>query len=157
MTHEEETFIMLKPETVERGVVGTVLRRFERAGFRFTALDMRTPDRDLAAAHYGSDIADRHGKQVRERAIRHITNSIVVPAILAGPHAVRKVRSLVGESFDPAACSPGTIRGDLSADSAAQAEAADRSILNIVHAADSRAAARAETARWFPSRAPDGR
>jgi nucleoside-diphosphate kinase len=157
MTHEEETFIMLKPETVNRGIVGTVLGRFERTGFRFAALDMRTPDRDLAAAHYGPDLANRHGKRVRERAIKHIANSTVVPAILVGPDAVQKVRSLVGESFDPTVCSPGTIRGDLSVDSAAQAEAADRSILNIVHAADSPAAARAEIARWFPSRASDRR
>lgn len=156
VTRTEETFIMLKPETVKRGLVGTVFGRFERAGLRFVALDVRTPDRDLAANHYGPDLADRHGERIRERAIEHIVNSVVIPVILAGPRAVQTVRSLVGESFDPAACSPGTIRGDLSPDSAAQAEAEDRSILNIVHAADSPEAARAEAVRWFPSNVPDG-
>lgn len=151
MTHTDYTFIMLKPETVEQGLVGTVRGRFEQAGFRLAALDIRKPDRGLSEAHYGPEISDRHGDRIRYRAIEHIENSRVVPAILAGPQAVQRVRSLVGESFDPTACSPGTIRSDLSGDSPAQAEAADRSILNIVHAADSHAAAREEAALWFPS------
>jgi len=145
----EETFALLKPETVAEGLVGEIIRRFEGAGLRLQALRLLTVPRPLAEAHYGEEIAQKYGAQVREWLLSYITEGPVVAMVLAGPDAIATVRRLSGDKPCPTECAPGTIRGDLGRDSRAAATAEGRALRNLIHSSDSPEAARREVALWF--------
>jgi len=145
----EATFALLKPEAIPRGLVGEIVRRLEEAGPRLAALQMRAPSRELAARHYGPEIADRYGEDVRQWLLDYLVSGPVVALVLVGEDAVRVVRRASGEAADPPECAPGTIRYDLSDDTRAAAMAEGRVLRNLIHTADSPAAARCEIALWF--------
>lgn len=130
----EQTFIIVKPEGVERGLVGEVLRRFENKGLKIKRLAMGQISEDVARVHYGHH-AD---KPFFDELIEAITAGPVVFAVLEGPGAVAHVRNLIGAT-DPFKAAPGTIRGDF----------ALQNPFNIVHASDSVENAREEIARFF--------
>lgn len=147
----ERTFVMLKPDALHRGDVGTIISRIERTGLKIAGIDIRKADRDLAMKHYGPEIAERHGDTVRENLIDYITEFPVIPMVIEGRNAVEKVRNLLGESFDPSECSPGSIRGDLSSYSAETADEEDIPIPNLAHAAEDADDAEKEIDLWFNS------
>lgn len=130
----EQTFIIIKPEAVQRGLVGEILRRFEAKGLKIRRLEMRQISEEVAREHYGHH-AD---KPFFGELIEAITAGPVVFAVLEGPGAVAHVRNLIGAT-DPFKAAPGTIRGDF----------ALQNPFNIVHASDSVENARAEIARFF--------
>jgi len=132
----EQTFIIIKPEGVQRGLVGEILRRFERKGLKITALKMDRIRRDVAAEHY----AHHADKPFFPELLDAITGGPVVMAVLEGPDAVRHVRNLVGAT-NPREAAPGSIRGDFGLELP----------YNIVHAADSPETAREEIRRFFGS------
>ena len=146
MPQPERTLILLKPETLEGGLCGEILRRFEQAGLRI--LDARRVRFTLPRLR-------RHYAELRvqnprayERTVRSLTGRHGLALILSGANAIAKVRALVGPT-DPTAAPPGTIRGDLGSHSIALADAEDRGTRNLVHAADSRRSARDEARIWF--------
>ncbi len=148
----ESTFVMLKPDALHRGKAGAIINQLEQTGLQIAAIDIRSPSKELAQQHYGPEIAQRHGEAVRENLVEYISEFTVIPMVLQGHDAVEKVRTTMGESFDPMECSPGSIRGDLSSYSAETATDEAIAIPNLIHGAESTEAAAEEIDLWFPER-----
>ncbi len=104
----ERTLVILKPDAVQRGLVGEVIGRLERRGLKLIGLDMRTIASDVAARHY----AEHQGKPFYAGLIEYITSGPVVLMVLEGPQAVAVTRATMGKT-NPVDAPPGTIRGDL--------------------------------------------
>lgn len=103
----ERTLIILKPDAVQRGLIGAILSRLERRGLRFAALKMMQITPELAARHY----AIHQGKPFYDGLIRFITSGPVVVGVVEGKDAINIVRKTMGAT-DPARAEPGTIRAD---------------------------------------------
>ena len=131
----ERTLVLVKPDGVQRGLVGEVLARFERKGVKLVALKLVSVSRDLAEKHY----AVHKGKFFYEDLVKVISSSPVVAMVLEGPNAIAVVRAMVG-STRPHEAAPGTIRGDF----------ALVGLRNLVHASDAPETAKSEIALWFP-------
>jgi len=132
--HLERTLCLVKPDGVQRGLVGEVISRLEKKGLKIAGLKMLMIDHALAAVHYEAHV----GKHFYPALVEHITSAPVVALAVEGYRAVATVRSLIGNT-DPAIAATGTIRGDFGL-------AMSR---NIVHAADSVEAAARELALYF--------
>lgn len=131
----ERTLVLIKPDGVARGLVGEVLGRIERKGFRVVALQMRTLTAELAEAHYG----EHQGKPFFADLVAFITSAPLVAAVIEGPEAIASWRSMMGAT-NPANAAPGTIRGDL----------ATETQNNVTHGSDSAESAAREIALFFP-------
>lgn len=142
----EETLVLIKPDALERGQTGEILRRFETAGLRIRNARWVCPDLARVQKHY-ADLQARNARAY-DRNTRYLAGKNALALVLAGENAVAKVRALIGPT-EPAVAPPGTIRGDLSCDTINRADAEDRGLFNLVHAADSRDSARNEIALWF--------
>ncbi|MEN8152518.1 MAG: nucleoside-diphosphate kinase [Acidobacteriota bacterium] len=118
----EKTFVMVKPDGVQRGLVGEVISRFEKKGLRIAGIKMVNIHRELASKHYN----EHREKPFYEDLIRFITSGPVVAMVLDGPDAISIVRKLVGATA-PQNAEPGSIRGDYVV----------FTTFNIVHASDS--------------------
>ena len=118
----EQTLIVLKPDAVQRHLVGQVLTRFERKGLKISALKMLTVDDRRARRMY----AAHEGKEFHERLITFMTRSPVVATVLEGMGVIEVVRAMIGPTFGPDAPA-GTIRGDLGMSRR----------YNLIHASDS--------------------
>lgn len=130
----ECTLVIVKPDAVQRGLIGEVLRRLETRGLKMVGLKLMAVSQELARKHY----AVHTGKSFFEPLISYITSAPVVVAVFEGKDAVAAVRSTVGAT-NPVQAAPGTIRGDLGMEIGR----------NLVHASDSAEAARSEVALWF--------
>lgn len=130
----ERTLVIVKPDGVQRGLVGEITQRFERRGFRIVGLKMLQVDRELAEQHY----AVHKGKFFYEGLVNYISSSPVVAMVIEGHDAIKAVRAMVG-STRPSEAAPGTIRGDL----------ALMGLRNLIHASDSPETAADEIALWF--------
>ena len=131
----ERTLILLKPDAVQRGLMGEILGRLERRGLKVVGMKMLQAPRALAEEHY----AEHVGKPFYAGLIDYITSSPVVALVLEGKGAVAVSRSTIGAT-NPANAAPGTIRADLAVETGR----------NLIHgSADPEAAAR-EVALWFP-------
>ena len=130
----ERTLVIVKPDGVQRGLVGEILGRFERRGLRLVALKMMSIDQALAERHY----AVHKGKFFYDELVSYISSGPVVVAVVEGPDAIKMVRAMVGATR-PAEAAPGTIRGDL----------AVTGLRNLIHASDGPETARAEIALFF--------
>ena len=150
----QRTLVLLKPDAVERRLVGELLARLERTGLSLAALELRRTDRDFAGHHYGPEIARRHGEQVRNALLDFLCRGPVVAMVWEGNNAVETIRQVGGEHFEPGKCPPGSIRRDYCTDSADLANAEGRAIENLIHTSDSPETAAAEVALWFPDLAP---
>lgn len=104
----ERSLIIVKPDAVQRGLIGEVLRRVEQRGLRFVGLKLMQIDRKLAEQHY----AEHRGKPFFEELLEFITSGPVVVGVVEGPRAIEVTRKTMGAT-DPAKAEPGTIRGDL--------------------------------------------
>ncbi len=107
----ERTFVMVKPDGVQRGLVGEVISRLEERGLKLVAAKFMHIDRDLAEEHYG----EHEGKPFFEGLVSFITSGPVMAMVWEGGDAIRQVRRMMGAT-DPAEAAPGTIRGDLGLD-----------------------------------------
>ena len=134
---KNRTFVMCKPDAVERGLVGEVVSRIERKGLRLVAAELRRVDRELAERHY----AEHREKPFFGELVDFITRSPVFTMIVEGPdeNTWLLVRKLVGATKVTDA-EPGTIRGDF----------ATTTTENLGHASDGHEPAERETALWFP-------
>ena len=135
MTDTSRVLVLLKPDAVRRGLVGTILARYEAKGLSLVALEARRIDEATADRHYSDHVAQPWYPGLRD----YITSGPLVAAVLEGPRAVEVVRLLNGTT-DAAAAAPGTIRGDLALSNRE----------NLVHASDSEQSAARELALWFP-------
>lgn len=133
----ERTLVLVKPDGVERKLVGEVVARIERKGLDLVALDMRTVDRELAAQHY----AEHDGKPFFASLLEFITSGPVVAAVVEGPRAIAAFRQLAGGTDPVEKAAPGSIRGDFGLETQS----------NLVHGSDSPESAEREIKLWFPS------
>ncbi len=146
----EKTLIIFKPDTVQRGIVGEVLTRFERAGFKIVGAKMLQPDYQHYYDHYEGigTLKSRKGDDIFESQMASMQDGPVIAMVLEGVDAVETVRKMVGGT-EPKSALPGTIRGDYAHVSYGQAASIGKGVANIVHAsADANEAAK-EIAHWF--------
>jgi nucleoside-diphosphate kinase len=136
----ERTLILVKPDGVDRGVIGEVLRRVEAKGYRLVAVELRTATPDLLAEHY----AEHVGKAFYEPLVQFMLCGPVVAVVAEGERVIEGFRSLAGAT-DPTVAAPGTIRGDLGRDWGRNV------VQNLVHGSDSPQSAAREIALWFPA------
>ncbi|WP_198393049.1 nucleoside-diphosphate kinase [Brevibacterium yomogidense] len=136
----ERTLILVKPDGVERGLVGDVLARIERKGYRLDRLELVEATNDQLAAHY----AEHEGKPFYQPLVDFMSSGPLVAVIASGEGVIRGFRVLAGTT-DPTEAAPGTIRGDLARDWGANVQK------NIVHGSDSVESAEREIGIWFPA------
>lgn len=130
----ERTLIILKPDAIQRGLVGRILTRFEEKGLQVVGMKMVLIDEELAAKHY----APHKGKPFYEGLVRFMTSSPVVVLAIQGKGAIEVCRKMMGATFGFKA-EPGTIRGDYGVSSS----------FNLIHGSDSPESAKTELALWF--------
>ena len=130
----ERTLILVKPDAMQRGLAGEILRRFEQRGLRIVGLKLVQVSRELAGKHY----AEHEGKPFYPGLVDYITSSPVIAAVLERTGAIAMVRKMIGKT-DPAEAEPGTIRGDLGMEKGR----------NLVHASDGPESAAREISLWF--------
>jgi len=173
----EKTLVIIKPDGVKRGLIGEIILRLERVGLQMTDAKMVEASGDLAKAHYpitdewlegvgnkslgdyqkfgldpknyiGTDVAKEIGHMIHEFNIKYLMSGKVLAMVWEGLHAIEIVRKIVGNTL-PILAQAGTIRGDLSNDSAIVANLEKRSIQNLVHASGSKEEAEREIELWF--------
>lgn len=130
----ERTFIMIKPDGVQRGLVGEIIQRFEKKGFKLVALKFVWPSEELLQKHY----SDLSSKPFFPGLVKYMSSGPVVPMVWEGLNAVKTGRQMLGAT-NPADSLPGTIRGDLCIEVGR----------NITHGSDSVESAKKEIALWF--------
>ncbi|HEY5984978.1 MAG TPA: nucleoside-diphosphate kinase [Streptosporangiaceae bacterium] len=131
----ERTLVLVKPDGVQRGLIGEVLSRIERKGLRIVAMDLRTLDTETAQAHYAEHVA----KPFFSALVEFITSGPLVALVAEGPRAIEAFRGLAGAT-DPVRATTGTIRGDYALEVQN----------NIVHGSDSPDSAEREIKIFFP-------
>lgn len=174
---EEKTFVMIKPDGVKKGVIGEVIKRFERRDLKIVALELFQPTFEQVDKHYPKDEAwlrrlgentlatyikygydpvgdfgttdpQKIGPEVRKWLGNYLTMSPMVKMVVQGTHAIDMVRKICGSTM-PYQAEMGTIRGDFSNDSPAQANTEKRAVMNIVHASETPEEAANEIKHWF--------
>ena len=146
----ERTLVLLKPDAIQRGIVGEILQRFERVGAKMVGLKLLVSEKDTAMKHYSEDLAKRRGEKVRQLMIQMLTSGPIIAIVFEGIEIVEVVRKLVGET-EPRKAIPGTIRGDFSHVSYNYADARGIGIFNLIHASASPEEAETEISVWFKS------
>jgi nucleoside-diphosphate kinase len=133
----DRTFVICKPDAVERGLAGEIVARLERKGLRLLAVELRTIDEATARQHY----AEHDGKPFFADLVAFITRGPALLLVVEGPEDTYKVVRLLTGATNPREADPGTIRGDLGIDRTE----------NLIHASDSHESAARETALFFPA------
>jgi nucleoside-diphosphate kinase len=144
----EETLVLLKPDAIRRRLVGEIVARLERTGLDLVAARLVTPTRELAERHYGAEIAERYGEEVRNALLNYVCSGACLATVWRGPEAVARAREIVGLRPQPSDCEPGTVRGDLGCDTIAESRAEGRALENLVHTSDARSSAEYEIRLW---------
>jgi nucleoside-diphosphate kinase len=169
---KEKTLVLLKPDAVQRNLIGDIIGRFERVGLKIVALKFVIPTKEQAYTHYvkneaeitalgqrsidgkrkGGAVVDDDptelGTKIIDRLVRFLTSGPVVAMVLQGHQAIAITRKIVG-STEPLQSAMGTIRGDYTVDSYLIADTDDRAVRNLVHASSNAQEAEYETNVWF--------
>jgi nucleoside-diphosphate kinase len=172
LPHQERSLVLLKPDTVQRSLVGEVIKRFEQTGLKIGAMKMIVATEEQLLTHYnktdewyerkgkgiveelkaqGKEITKEpieYGKDIIRTIVTYMTAAPVVAMILEGNKAVSVVTKIVG-STEPSTSDVGTIRGDYTVDSYAHATFENRAVRNLVHQSESPEEAEREIAIWF--------
>jgi nucleoside-diphosphate kinase len=173
--HKEKTVVIIKPDGVQRSLVGEIIRRYERVGLKLVAIKMAVPSDDMAVKHYyevgGDEWIESVGKKARaayekkglqspyktneengwavlKANAKYLASGPVVAMVWEGNQAVSLVRKLTGGT-EPLSSDVGTIRGDFTLDSYALADIDQRSVRNLIHASGTVEEAEKEMAIWF--------
>ena len=168
----EQTLVIVKPDGVQRGLLGEILGRFEHVGLKVVGMKLTWPDAEHVGKHYSSDeryltevgekaLANAQargvtlletaldiGQRVREANMRYLSTGPVLVMVLEGNTAIQTVRSIIGGT-NPLTADIGTIRGDLTIDDFAQADKESRAVRNLMHASSDASEAQREIALWF--------
>lgn len=168
----EKTLVLLKPDSVQRGLIGEIISRFERKGLKLVAMKMVWPDKSLAQKHYDMPESDKIllgertlaayrekgvdlGKKpveiaenIQKRLVKYLTTGPVVAMVIEGAHAIASVRKIRGAT-NPLQADIGTITADYTIDSYFLSDPDERSIRNLVHASGSLDEAKREVSLWF--------
>ncbi|OGG59608.1 hypothetical protein A3C89_00100 [Candidatus Kaiserbacteria bacterium RIFCSPHIGHO2_02_FULL_50_50] len=170
--HQERTFVILKPDTVQRSLMGEVVARFERVGLKFVGMKMIVPREEQLLKHYNKDdawflkkgtriVADleaaglpvtkepiEYGRDIINTIVHYMTAAPVLALVIEGNQSVAVVTKLVGTT-EPATSDVGTIRGDFTLDSYGHSSYENRAVRNLVHCSESPEEAEREIAIWF--------
>jgi len=146
----ERTLIVLKPDTIQRGLAGEIISRFERAGLKIVAMKMVAPTKEHFHEHYEgiSSMISRWGEEIFNINLAMMMESPVIACVLEGVEAVSYVRKMVGTT-NPKESAPGTIRGDYTHVTQAYSNTTGSTLPNILHASGSVEEAEKEIALWF--------
>lgn len=168
----ERTLVIIKPDGVQRGLIGEILGRFERAGLKVVGMKMVWPDKELVGKHYTDDIeyyktvwekakagAEERGDEftespqelgdrIREANMRYLSTGPVLAFVLEANTAIQTVRNIIGGT-NPLSADIGTIRGDLTVDDFSVADKEGRAVRNLMHASSEPEEAEREIALWF--------
>lgn len=168
----EKSLVLLKPDCIQRGLIGEIITRFERKGLKILALKMVLPTEEMAAKHYFWSDEEKHktgmrtvsayaekgiklekdpikiAEDVQRRLINFLTAGPIVAMVIGGAHAIDGVRKLVGKG-NPLQADVGTIRADYTIESYLLADEVDRAARNLIHASDSTHEAQREVEVWF--------
>ena len=140
----ERSLVIIKPDGVERGIIGEIIKRFENAGLKLVGMKMAWIDRNFAEQHYKA----HKSKPFFKELVEFITEGPVVAFVAEGVHAVENVRKLVGPT-SPHEALPGTIRGDFAHISMAYASKKGSGGKNVIHSSGSKKEADEEIGLWF--------
>lgn len=170
--HQERTLVILKPDAVQRSLMGEIVKRIEQTGLKFTAMKMALPTRDQLEKHYNKDnewflakgnriVEDlkeqglpiekeplEYGKDIISMMVTYMTAAPVLALVVEGNQAIAVVTKLAG-STEPATSDVGTIRGDFTIDSYGHSSYENRGVRNLIHCSDSPEEAEREIALWF--------
>jgi len=170
--HQERTLVILKPDTVQRSLIGELIMRFEKTGLKITAMKMMVADEPTLMKHYNKDdewflkkgkriIEDltaqnmpiekeamEYGKDIIRTIMHYMTVAPSIALIIEGNQSVAVVTKLVGTT-EPSTSDVGTIRGDLTVDSYGHSSFENRAVRNLVHCSESSEEAEREIALWF--------
>ncbi|NTU69513.1 nucleoside-diphosphate kinase [bacterium] len=165
----ERTLVVIKPDGVQKNLIGTIVKYYEDGGLSVKSMEMTNLTKDFVAKHYpmtdeyclsignkakdaGNDVGDVHeyGRHIVKTLQDYLTEGPVVKMILEGESAIKEVRRITGFT-DPTQADKGTIRGDYGTDSIAKANTEGRATRNLIHASGNPEEAEAEIALWFPS------
>jgi len=146
----ERTLVVIKPDGVQRGIVGEILTRFERVGLKLAGLKMLRPSYDHYHHHYEhiGKMISRRGQKPFDVTLELMQQGPVIAIVLEGVEAVALVRKMAGTT-EPKSAPPGTIRGDYAHISFAHADTHAVGVANVVHASGDAEEAAAEIAHWF--------
>lgn len=150
MSEIERTLVVLKPDTIQRGIVGEIITRFERAGLKIVGMKMVAPDEEHFHKHYEgiSKLISRWGEDIYNVTLAQLTEAPVIAMAIEGIEAVEHVRKMVGKT-DPKDSMPGTIRGDYTHITRAYTNPRGATLPNILHASGDADEARQEIKLWF--------
>ncbi len=170
--HQERTFVILKPDTVQRSLIGEVIKRFEQTGLKCVAMKMFVPQEESLIKHYnksdewflkkGTNVINdlmaqglpidkepmEYGKDIIRTIVKYMTAAPVIAMVWEGNQAVAVVTKIVGTT-EPATSDVGTLRGDYTIDSYGHASYENRAVRNLVHCSDAVSEAEREIAIWF--------
>ncbi len=173
--HQERTLVIIKPDGVQRGLIGEIIARFERTGLKFVGFKFLVPNREQCLVHYNKDdawflkkgnriIEDltaqglpikkdamAYGRGIIDTIVAFMTAGPVLAMVVEGNQAVAIVSKIVG-STEPATSDVGTIRGDLTVDSYGHSTFQNRAVRNLVHQSESPDEAEREIAVWFDAK-----
>ncbi|KAI0978898.1 hypothetical protein GJ496_003065 [Pomphorhynchus laevis] len=136
MSNSERTFIMLKPDGVQRYLVGQIIQRFERKGFKLVAMKMLKPSCELLKEHYKEHV----GKWFFEQFVSYVASGPVVAMVWEGTNIIATARKMLGAT-NPANADPGTIRGGFAVETGR----------SIIHGSDGPESSKREIQLWFKS------
>ena len=145
------TFVMLKPDAIERNLVFTIMSYFEKAGIYAKCFDLQKVKPEIIKQHYAEHIA-KYGPDFERKTLDIFENHYVMPIILTGEgDVIARVRGIVGAT-EPLKAAKGTVRGDLGlGDCYAKSTAENRLVKNLIHASDCIEAVRREAKLWLPA------
>src|SRR3989344_1215838 len=144
----QRTLVLLKPDAINRGIVGEILQRFERVGAKMVGMKLLVSSKDLAMRHYTEDVARRRGEHMRKMVVDMITSGPIIAIVFEGVEIVEVVRKIAG-STEPKSALPGTIRGDYAHASYQYADAKKIAFFNLIHASGNSEEAESEINVWF--------
>jgi len=140
----ERTLVLLKPDAVQRSIMGKIITRFEDAGLKIIGMKMVWVDKDFSKKHYKAHVKKEFYKGLEN----FITSGPVVAMVIEGISAVETVRKIVG-STEPKSAQPGTIRGDFAHHSYEYTDKKGITIKNLIHASGNKKEANEEVKLWF--------
>lgn len=140
----EKTLVLIKPDGVQRGLIGQIIDRFEKVGLKIVAMKMVWVDKELSRKHY----VEHAGKDFYNGLEKYMTEGPVVAMVLEGVDAIPTVRKIVG-STEPKSALPGTIRGDFAHVSYEHADKTKTAVKNLIHASGNKEDAKREVKLWF--------
>ena len=147
----QQTLVLIKPDGIQRGLIGEITKRFEQRGLKIVGMKMVQPKRSLAEKHYDESIAKKHGEKVRNALLDFITKDPVIAICIQGSSAIDTVRKIVGNTY-PGDADLGTIRGDFTHVSKSYAESSTKALPNLVHASENKKDAKKELSLWFSNK-----